>query len=219
MFYTFFIKVITFNLLLSIGFSFTGLINVSQHDIGKSNCPSLLKQQSNRYNLNLRYSKFSPLLLKSSNQFSTSDFKIRTKQDLKTSNQTKARTKKSRKAYLQNLLLGVGVSSMLKIPAKDKNHNFSLNDVVSSKGYIANAVQDPKRSIWISGKSIKEKGDTDRTGTKKDIKYLRCLSNCTSDCKKPGASIDTSDNQSCLEQCQDQCCETYEQCTYKLQKE
>lgn len=154
--------------------------------------------------------------------------------NIKRSQESKTFVPSGRRAHLQSLLLGVGVSMMLKIPTNSGTHNNNNNNnreaetvnyepmhSKSNENYIANAAttSEPKRKVWLSGKSLKEKGDTDRTGTKKDIKYLRCLSNCTSDCKKPGASIDTSDNQSCLEQCQDQCCETYEQCTYKLQRE
>lgn len=69
----------------------------------------------------------------------------------------------------------------------------------------------PRR--WISGKSEKPRGSKDRTGTKRDSNYLRCLSDCTTECRKPGQGP-SKDNAECLEACQDYCCKTYEQCTY-----
>lgn len=69
----------------------------------------------------------------------------------------------------------------------------------------------PKK--WMSGKSEKPRGSKDRTGTKKDSNYLRCLSDCTTECRKPGQGP-SKDNAECLEACQDYCCQTYEQCTY-----
>ena len=69
----------------------------------------------------------------------------------------------------------------------------------------------PKK--WMSGKSEKPRGSKDRTGTKKDSNYLRCLSDCTTDCRRPGQGP-SKDNAECLEACQDYCCQTYEQCTY-----
>ncbi len=69
----------------------------------------------------------------------------------------------------------------------------------------------PKK--WVSGKSEKPRGSKDRTGTKKDSNYLRCLSDCTTECRRPGQGP-SKDNAECLEACQDYCCQTYEQCTY-----
>jgi hypothetical protein len=74
----------------------------------------------------------------------------------------------------------------------------------------------PRR--WISGKGEKPKGSKDRTGTKRDSSYLRCLSDCATDCRKPGQGL-SRDSEDCLELCQDYCCQTYEQCTYLLQPE
>jgi hypothetical protein len=97
--------------------------------------------------------------------------------------------------------------------------------------------------LWISGKGLQPKGskvghgtaglDPARTacvsltdplriqetaGTKKEISYLRCLSDCLAQCKKPGYGRE-KDAAECLEQCQDFCCSSYEQCTYTLKPE
>ena len=64
------------------------------------------------------------------------------------------------------------------------------------------------------GGVLKEKGDT--KGTKKDISFLRCPSNCVSDCTKIGTSGIPKDRDECLIECQDECCSTYEQCTYTI---
>ena len=70
------------------------------------------------------------------------------------------------------------------------------------------------QQVWLSGKSQVVKSDkSDRTGTKRDSKFLRCLSGCLSSCDAPGAGKDRS---SCLKECQDGCCFTYEQCSATL---
>ena len=74
--------------------------------------------------------------------------------------------------------------------------------------------------MWISGKSdplrptnIKEKTD----GTKKDNKYLSCLNDCVP--RKQGApGPGQKERVDCLDDCQLECCKTYEQCTYTIRK-
>jgi hypothetical protein len=55
--------------------------------------------------------------------------------------------------------------------------------------------------IYISGKSQKEVNKNDNTGTKKDSKFLRCLSNCKSKCQLPseGYAMERVD---CVQDCQ-----------------
>ncbi|CAM9513519.1 unnamed protein product [Choristocarpus tenellus] len=81
--------------------------------------------------------------------------------------------------------------------------------------YPPNTCHDQPRVEWISGKSAQVKGSDDKTGTKKETKYLRCLSNCLADCQKPTYGPE-KDREECLQQCQDECCSTYEQCTYTV---
>ena len=86
-------------------------------------------------------------------------------------------------------------------------------------GLVAPARPSWAAKTWISGKSDpndKPKKDAgDRTGTKKDIKFLRCLSNCVSDCTTPTGGRG-KDRDECSTECQDDCCQTYEQCTCVL---
>uniref|UniRef100_A0A7S2UWJ7 SREBP regulating gene protein n=1 Tax=Fibrocapsa japonica TaxID=94617 RepID=A0A7S2UWJ7_9STRA len=69
--------------------------------------------------------------------------------------------------------------------------------------------------LWLSGKGDKPKDSKDTKGTKKDINFLRCLSNCLAVCQKPTSGVQR-DRSECLEDCRDECCQTYEQCTYTI---
>ena len=83
---------------------------------------------------------------------------------------------------------------------------------------LASAADAPK--VWISGRSdplrptnSKEKAD----GTKKDYKYVQCLNDCVPRKQgPPGPS--QKDRIDCLDACQQECCFTYEQCTYTIRK-
>ena len=52
-----------------------------------------------------------------------------------------------------------------------------------------------------------------KAGTKKDVPFLRCVSNCKTDCQAPSAGLAKND---CVQDCQDQCCNSYEQCSFKI---
>jgi hypothetical protein len=71
---------------------------------------------------------------------------------------------------------------------------------------------DETPKVWLSGKSdplrptSKDKPD----GTRKDPKYLSCLNDCVPRCQGSSGSKDRSD---CFDECQDECCFTYQQCT------
>ena len=73
--------------------------------------------------------------------------------------------------------------------------------------------------LWLSGKpdpirpTSKDKPD----GTKKDGKYLSCLNDCVPRKQGPPgpAQLERVD---CLDDCQQECCTTYEQCTYTIRK-
>lgn len=66
--------------------------------------------------------------------------------------------------------------------------------------------------IYKSGKSP-EGLPSSKADSKKDISFLRCISQCKSDCQKPGEGLARRD---CVQDCQDQCCESYEQCSFKI---
>ncbi|CEL93616.1 unnamed protein product [Vitrella brassicaformis CCMP3155] len=74
-----------------------------------------------------------------------------------------------------------------------------------------------EKRLWISGKSTEPKKDPKaREGTKRDPKFLKCLSQCLSECKKPGSYGYSKSEDECLEDCRDECCFTYEQCSYAI---
>ena len=70
--------------------------------------------------------------------------------------------------------------------------------------------------VYKSGKTpdkMKNKDSSNKKGTRKDTSFLRCMSNCKSDCQKPGEGLAKSD---CNQDCQDQCCTSYEQCSFRI---
>ena len=68
--------------------------------------------------------------------------------------------------------------------------------------------------VYKSGKSPTGPNKNDpKQGTKKEPSFLRCVSNCKSDCQKPGEGLAKND---CVADCQDQCCSSYEQCSFKI---
>ena len=68
--------------------------------------------------------------------------------------------------------------------------------------------------IFKTGKNpIPPNPPDSKTGTKKDTSFLRAMSNCKARCQAPGEGLARMD---CFEDCQNQSCETYEQCTFKV---
>lgn len=68
--------------------------------------------------------------------------------------------------------------------------------------------------VYRSGKNPDVSASKDsKVGTKKDINFLRCMSNCKSNCQLPGEGLAKTD---CVQDCQDQCCDSYEQCSFKI---
>jgi len=68
--------------------------------------------------------------------------------------------------------------------------------------------------VWKTGKNpvVVDPNDP-KKGSKKDYTFLKCLSGCKQDCQKPGEGAARGD---CVQDCQDQCCSTYEQCTFRV---
>ncbi|CAM9325309.1 unnamed protein product, partial [Hapterophycus canaliculatus] len=87
--------------------------------------------------------------------------------------------------------------------------------VFPEKAQAAKGGEAVAKKEWISGKGAQPKGSDDKTGTRKESKYLRCLSNCLADCQKPTYGPE-KDREECLQTCQDECCTSYEQCTYTV---
>lgn len=80
---------------------------------------------------------------------------------------------------------------------------------------FAEAISSPAPSstiIYRSGKA--PDGRVPITSeSKKDITFLRCMSNCKSVCQRPSEGRAKLD---CVQDCQDQCCNSYEQCSFKI---
>ena len=66
------------------------------------------------------------------------------------------------------------------------------------------------KPVWLSGRSdpIRPTSKDKPDGTKKDGRYLRCLNDCVP--RKQGSS-GSKERAECLDECQLECCETYEQ--------
>ena len=69
-----------------------------------------------------------------------------------------------------------------------------------------------KTPIPVTGSQAQASSDS-KVGTKKETKFLRCMSTCKSDCQQPGEGLAKTD---CVQDCQDQCCSSYEQCSFKI---
>ena len=97
----------------------------------------------------------------------------------------------------------ISAASLLMLPITE----VYATSTISSSG---------ENMIYKSGKNPKGPNkDGDKTGTKKDYKFLKCMSGCKADCQSPSGGLATQRND-CVQDCQDQCCETYEQCSYKI---
>ena len=88
---------------------------------------------------------------------------------------------------------------------------------VLSPGRAHAAESVPPGLKWMSGRSdpIRKTSKEKVDGTKKDPKYLNCLNDCIPKCLGAPGSV-PKERIECLEQCQDDCCFTYQQCTYQV---
>jgi len=64
-----------------------------------------------------------------------------------------------------------------------------------------------------SDKSQQQGNDMSGPGGRKEISFLRCISNCKTKCQQPGEGLAKND---CVQDCQDQCCTSYEQCSFRI---
>jgi hypothetical protein len=106
-------------------------------------------------------------------------------------------------SYLKTTVAILGGASILTNPMP-----------VFATGTSSTAVADAM--VFKTGKNpVPNKDKEDRKGTKKDRKYLKCLSSCKAECELPTGGLATQ-RVDCVQDCRDQCCETYEQCSYKI---
>ncbi|KAG8460751.1 hypothetical protein KFE25_010806 [Diacronema lutheri] len=121
------------------------------------------------------------------------------------------------------LVLSASGAALRQLPAR-------AAEVCNRRGHIARMLapaalslvalpaRSPAAQQWISGRNPGGKPkDGDVTGTKRDPKYLRCLNNCLPSCIG-GPSGVQKDKSTCLQECQDECCSTYAQCSYAAVK-
>mmetsp|Transcript_29300 Transcript_29300/g.41931 ORF Transcript_29300/g.41931 Transcript_29300/m.41931 type:complete len:196 (+) Transcript_29300:47-634(+) len=67
----------------------------------------------------------------------------------------------------------------------------------------------------IPGTKPREKGDV--KGSKKDPQFLLSLSQCKSQCEtRSNPNSELKSKEDCLSECQDICCNSYEQCTFAI---
>jgi hypothetical protein len=77
-------------------------------------------------------------------------------------------------------------------------------------------------TTWLTGKAPQAPGDkprdkNDTRGTRRDGSFLRSISDCKTQCESSnGADGLARSKQDCLSECQDICCESYEQCTFAI---
>lgn len=99
----------------------------------------------------------------------------------------------------------------LKLPA------VLITASILSFGFMDKAIAAETKTpvlTYKSGKSPTGVNQNDpKKGTKKEPSFLKCVSNCKSDCQKPGEGLAKND---CVSDCQDQCCSSYEQCSFKI---
>ena len=76
--------------------------------------------------------------------------------------------------------------------------------------WLPSAARADAKPVWLSGRSdpIRPTSKDKPDGTKKDGRYLRCLNDCVP--RKQGSS-GSKERADCLDECQLECCETYEQ--------
>lgn len=68
--------------------------------------------------------------------------------------------------------------------------------------------------VWVTGRSdpLRKTSKAKPDGTRKDPKYLSCLNDCVPRCQSGSGDVQ-KDRSDCFDECQDECCFTYQQCT------
>jgi hypothetical protein len=118
----------------------------------------------------------------------------------------------SRQRWLRSLL-GLGVVAL-------SSGTVSQDAVAAAPP--ASAGSDRKDTIWLTGKDPVVPGQAPRDkndvkGTRKDPNFLRSLADCKTQCENPAGSDGLArTKETCLSECQDICCQTYQQCTFGI---
>jgi hypothetical protein len=94
-----------------------------------------------------------------------------------------------------------------------------LVGAASSPAVAVAVAAEEEQTRWLTGKAPKVPGQkpkdkSDVSGTRKDPTFLRSISDCKNKCES--ASGPTKTKEECLSDCQDICCNSYEQCTFGI---
>jgi hypothetical protein len=124
------------------------------------------------------------------------------------------------------LLIAFVVGKALKLPLAKMTPNFCKILLLSStilttdisptsadefkEGLATNSIASSSAATL----KIKDQASTTKASDKKkDPTFLRCVSNCKYQCLKPSDTINSID---CIQDCQDQCCNSYDQCSSRV---
>lgn len=108
-------------------------------------------------------------------------------------------------AVVASLLFGLHAPALSAEQGKQSASSTVVR--IYKSGKTPQAVDGPS-----SSSSSKSSGDS-KAGSRKDTDFLRRMSNCKTICQRPGEGLAKID---CVQDCQDQCCESYEQCSFKI---
>jgi hypothetical protein len=117
----------------------------------------------------------------------------------------------SRQRWLRSFL-GLGVAAI--------SSGIVSQDAVAAAPPAAGS--DQKDTIWLTGKDPVVPGQAPRDkndvkGTRKDPNFLRSLADCKTQCENPAGSDGLArTKETCLSECQDICCQSYQQCTFGI---
>ena len=97
-----------------------------------------------------------------------------------------------------------GLNAIPPAWSAEQGKQSASNVMIYKSGKTPQAVDGPSSS--------RSPGDS-KAGSRKDIDFLRRMSNCKTICQRPGEGLAKID---CVQDCQDQCCDSYEQCSFKI---
>lgn len=116
-----------------------------------------------------------------------------------------------------------GFKSTIQITSFSAALFFTSSVLIPSTTFIqpVHAVSQQQQAyIYKSGKapylatgSPSDTKDDKGPGGRKETGFLRAMSNCKTKCQQPGEGLAKND---CIQDCQDQCCNSYEQCSFRI---
>lgn len=108
----------------------------------------------------------------------------------------------------RKMLLKAAASALFLVSAAPKPSYAASSYVPGTKWFTG-------KSPSVPGQKARDKNDT--KGTRKDGSFLRSISDCKNQCESSnGADGLARSKEDCLSECQDICCDSYEQCTFAI---